>query len=174
MSDRSENVSSITIASSGWGIITTGLGLAGFCFVAVAIVALNGLNVVTGAIVIAAVAAATVLALDLPVAATFETAGILRSTPLRRKRIQWSEVDRLVRLRRGGIRRPGSPRSKGIVAVTENGRRIILVDRTETVEEHRHLVEVLTNALVAADRFESLGEPTENVSDCPPPKPLRF
>lgn len=160
MNDPSGPVAEITITSSGWGIITTVLGLIGLGLFAAAVIALNGLTIVTGVIAVAAVAATVVLALDVPVAATFGAAGIRRSTPLRRQQIEWVEVERLVRLRRGGIRRPGSARSKGIVAVTRGGRRTILVDRTETAEEHHRLRAVLAGALVAHDRYDSLDVPS--------------
>ncbi len=60
------------------------------------------------------------------------------------------------------------------MAVTRTGRRIILVDRTETVEERRLLIEVLTGASVPADRFSSLAEPSGNNSDGAPPNSPEF
>lgn len=133
---------SITLHSSWRGIAFAVLGVVCLLGIAAAVVAANGFTVVSTLIVVAAIGASVVVLFDMPIATTFDAAGIIRSTPLRRHRIEWDDIDRLTRTRRGLVRRPGSPRSSGIVAM-RGGRQILLVDRTEGREEHRRLKEAV-------------------------------
>lgn len=144
----------VTLHSSRGAMVFTGVGMAGFVALAAVVVLLNGLNIVTVVISVLAMASTIVMLLDLPVSASFDESGIHRTTPLRRHQIAWTEVDRLTRMRRGGIRRPGSAKRRGIVAL-RGRKRTVLVDRTEDAQEHARLRAVLTASL-AVERFAAL------------------
>ncbi len=158
MAERSDS-DAITLRAGPAGLAVTILGLVGFLALATAALALNGLNVVTGLIAVAAVLCAVVILVDLPLHVTFDDEGIHRSTPLRRHVIAWGEVDRLVRMRRGGLRRPGSDKFRGIVAV-RGRKRTVLVDRTESSEEFLRM-QALLGRVLDDERFSSLHQPSE-------------
>lgn len=145
---------SVTLKSSATGTAFTLMGLVMFVAVAATLIVLNGVNIATGAVSLLAGFAAVVMLLDLPLGASFDASGVRRSTPLRHVHIEWGEIDRLVRMRRAGVRLPGSPKHSGIVAVC-GSRRIMLVDRTETAAEHAVLWVLLGESL-AEEQFESL------------------
>ncbi|MEP1125774.1 MAG: hypothetical protein ABJH68_17985 [Ilumatobacter sp.] len=155
----------ITLRSAPVGLAITIVGLIGFVVLATAALALNGLNVVTGVIAAAAVLCSVVILVDLPLAVAFDDLGIHRSTPLRRHVIAWADVDRLVRMRRGGIRRPGSDRFRGMVAV-RGRKRTVLVDRTESRDEFLRL-QALLRRVLDDDRFSSLQPPFDPGADGP-------
>ncbi len=162
MSEESDS-DAITLRSAPVGLVVTIVGLVGFVGLAIAAVALNGLNIVTGAIAVAAVLCSVVIMVDLPLGATFDDQGIHRSTPLRRHVIVWADVDRLVRMRRGGLRRPGSDRFRGMVAV-RGRKRTVLVDRTESADEFARLQRLLRSVL-DGDRFDALSHPSADRVD---------
>lgn len=153
MNDHSDD-DSVTLRASRSAMVWTVIALVGFDALAIAVIALNGLNVATVLIAALALMSTIVILLDLPVDATFDGTGVQRTTPLRRHRIEWGEIDQLVRMRRGGVRRPGSGKYRGVVAVCGR-KRTVLVDCTESIDQHARLMSVL-GARLAADRFESL------------------
>ncbi len=152
---------SVTLRSSPGGIWLTVLSLVGFDAVATAVLVLNGFNAVTVGIAALALMSTIVIVVDVPISTTFDEAGVQRVTPGRRHRIEWEEIDRLVRMRRGGIRLPGSAKHRGIVAL-RGRKRTVLVDHTESADDHQLLWSVLCGQL-DAERFDSLrlSDPTE-------------
>ncbi|MGB3736576.1 MAG: hypothetical protein WA964_16570 [Ilumatobacter sp.] len=146
----------VTLRSSRGGIAMTIVGLAMLVVFAIAVIALNGLGIITGAIAIFALWSTVVILMELPLSATFDASGVRRTTPFRSRRISWEEVDRLVRMRRGGARRPGSDKTRGIVALCGR-RRTVLVDQTEDHDEHLRLRAVLRSSLEPVG-FASLEE----------------
>ena len=151
--------SSLTIRSSIGGIAFASLGGLSAALVAVAVFAANGvgpMSVVVGAVGLVIVG---VVLFDMPLSASFDRAGIVRRTPLRRHRMDWDDIERLTRMSRRSLLVPWRTRHVGIVAV-RGPHRVLLVDRTETPLEHERLLEV-SEAIADDVRFERLGHPAE-------------
>lgn len=136
MTDASPSAS-LTLHCSWTGIFAACIGVLSLVVIAVLVVAVA--SWVPGSIVVVVVAAvlSLVVLYDMPIATRFDSEGFERTTPLRRHRAQWSDVDRLMRTRRM-VRRPGAPKTAGLVAVRGH-RQTLLVDRTEGHAEHVRL-----------------------------------
>lgn len=148
----------VTLHSSWTGIVMASLGVV--ILIAVAIGVLSQVTNIVG-VVIAALAAigAIVVLFDMPIASTFDADGVERRTPLRRHRLEWSEVEEVQRGRRS-LRRPGGDRSTGLVAI-RGIRHTLLVDRTEGRREYEDL-EAAIGEPTFSDVFLDVGAPPDN------------
>ena len=155
--DAGAGARSVTLHSAWWGIVGSLVGAACFVGVAIVIVVAHGVGPLSLAVLAAALGAASVVLLDMPVATTFDGEGFTRRAPLRRRRVDWSDVAELARVTRRSAVRLGSSREVGLVAAVGR-RRLLLCDRTEGSIEHRRLREVIGDA-VPADQLDALGEP---------------
>jgi hypothetical protein len=96
-----------------------------------------GSTIVTWTLTLVAVVGAAVILFDMPISSSFDSDGVTRRALLRHQRLRWSEVDRLVRVRKGMLSSKTAP-TGGLVAV--RGRRhYTLVDQMEGHGEHQAL-----------------------------------
>ena len=89
-----------------------------------------GSTVVTWALVVAAVVSAAVILFDMPISSSFDADGVTRRALLWHQRLQWDDIDRLSRVRKGMLRSSKAAPTGGLIAV--RGRRhYTLVDQME-------------------------------------------
>lgn len=120
------------------GIVGVLLGV--FLLVVITIVGLvsAGWTWVTGTLALASAVAVVVSLFDMPVSSVFEAEGVTRRALLRHHHLDWDDVDRLSRVRRGMFRSSRVSPTGGLIAI--RGRRnYTLVDRMEGHQEHRAL-----------------------------------
>lgn len=128
----------VVLHSSWTGVIGSVLG-------AVVVLVLAGLSatgagftVVTALLALAGVGALAVVLFDMPVSSAFDADGVTRRAMLRHHRLDWDDVTRLSRLRKGLLRGSKSAPTGGLIA--QRGRRnISLVDRMEGHVEYTRL-----------------------------------
>lgn len=101
-----------------------------------------GFNAVTTIVFIAGWSLVAVVALDLPVAATFTSHGVRRHMLLRRQFLGWRPVDALTRARPSVVRHESRLRQGGIV-LRRGRRRYLLVDKPESADEFAALLEAV-------------------------------
>jgi hypothetical protein len=137
--DRTDASPPAVVLHSSWtGIVTSGSGAMLLAVVAAWALVVNGPNVVTVSLALAGLAAVLVVVFDMPIASRFDDRGVTRRALLRHHRVDWDDVDRLSRMRKGWFRSSKMAPNGGLIAV--RGRRnIALVDRMEGHVEHRHL-----------------------------------
>ena len=82
------------------------------------------------------------LAIDYPIASTFDQAGVTRRALARRQRLDWGRVRQLSRTRSRGLRKSGGGLPGGLVAVVGR-RRYLLVDQPEGGVEYDDLERLL-------------------------------
>lgn len=85
------------------------------------------------------------VAVDYPVASTFDTDGVVRRTLLRRQSLRWERVTHLTRARPGMAASLGKMSLGGLVARIGR-RRYLLVDQPESGTEYDELEQVLAAA----------------------------
>jgi hypothetical protein len=100
-----------------------------------------GMRVIPVILLAAGVALLAVSCFDFPVHTTFDRDGIRRRTPLRTHVMPWENVTAIGRARPGRLRRRVGP-----LAAAVGGRRYLLVDRAEGIDEYEAL-----RALCASD-----------------------
>lgn len=129
----------VTLHSSWRGIVFSVLGAVVLLVLGVAALATAGPGWFPVALTLAGAGSVAVVLVDLPIASTFDTAGVTRRALLRHHRIDWATVTRLRRQRVGVVRTRRSGPAGGLVA--ERGRRsYLLVDVTESGFEYDRLV----------------------------------
>jgi hypothetical protein len=128
----------IVLHSSFTGI---GLSIGGVVLlIALAVVASvsGGSTIVTVVLVVAAVISAAVILFDMPISSSFDADGVTRRALLWHQRLQWDDVDRLSRVRKGMFRSSKMAPTGGLIAV--RGRRhYTLVGQMEGHAEHAAL-----------------------------------
>lgn len=132
----------VTLHSSWTGVVSVAVGAGLLDLVSLAAFVTIGLSVGTSVFAAVAVACTLLVLLELPVAAVFGPAGVVRVSPVRRAFLPWGRVTKLTRLRRGVLRTSKSAPVGGLVAML-GSRRVVLVDRMEGPEEFEELVQVL-------------------------------
>jgi hypothetical protein len=97
-----------------------------------------GSTIVAWALAVAAVISAGVILFDMPISSSFDADGVTRRALLWHQRLQWDDVDRLSRVRKGMFRSSKAAPTGGLIAV--RGRRhYTLVDQMEGHAEHAAL-----------------------------------
>jgi hypothetical protein len=129
----------VTLHSSWRGIVFSILGAGMLAVLGVAALVTAGPGWFPIALAIAGAGSVVVVLVDLPIASTFDAAGVTRRAMLRHQHLGWSTVTRLRRHRVGLWRTRRSGPSGGLVA--ESGRRTyLLVDVMENGFEYDRLV----------------------------------
>ncbi len=154
---------SITLHSTWTGIVLSTLGAVLLVVFAVVAAAQGAAWWIVAGLGVAGVAAVAVVALDLPVATTFDRDGLERRAMLRRQRVPWSRVSRLERHRVGVVRTRRDSVGGGLVAVIAK-RRHSLVDTMENEIEFDDLRRVLGPDLVERLGVERLTRPPRDRS----------
>jgi hypothetical protein len=119
----------IALSLAGVGLL---LALAAFA------IASGGSTIVALALAMAAVISAAVILFDMPISSSFDADGVTRRAMIWHQRLQWDDVDRLSRVRKGMFRSSKAAPTGGLIAV--RGRRhYTLVDQMEGRAEHAAL-----------------------------------
>lgn len=128
----------VVLHSSWTGVIGSVLGALVVLLLAALSAAGAGLTVVTVLLTVGGVGALAVVVFDMPVSSAFDADGVTRRAMLRHHRLDWDDVTRLTRLRKGLLRGSRSAPTGGLIA--QRGRRnISLVDRMEGHVEYTRL-----------------------------------
>ena len=125
---------SVRLYSSWRGLLLAFVSPAMLLGVAVLAIAAAGWRVVPIVLLVAGLGLLAVSLFDFPIYTTFDSEGIRRRTPLRVHRIGWDRVIAINRARGGRISKRTGP-----LAAAVGGRRYLLVDRTEGVDEYEAL-----------------------------------
>lgn len=97
-----------------------------------------GSTIVTWALAVATVISVAVILFDMPISSSFDADGVTRRALVRHQRLQWDDIDRLSRVRKGMFRSSKAAPTGGLIAV--RGRRhYTLVDQMEGHAEHAAL-----------------------------------
>lgn len=147
----------ITLHSSWLGIATSTIGAMIADVAAVAVAAVNGSSVISVLCALVAFASTMSVLFDMPIATTFDEDGFVRTTPLRRHRVRWHEIDCVDRPRSPIVLRVQRP---GLVA-RHGHAQILLVDRMEGSREHERLRRVVGNHNEET-KFNHLDQPPVN------------
>jgi hypothetical protein len=81
---------------------------------------------------------------DFPIYTSFDVEGIRRRTPLRTHKIRWDDVTAINRARGSRLNKKAGP-----LAAAVAGRRYLLVDRVEGIQEYEQLRELCSEASIA-------------------------
>jgi hypothetical protein len=128
----------VVLHSSWTGIVGSGLGALLLVGLAALSASAAGFTIVTLALAIAGLGALAVVVFDMPVSSVFDDEGVTRRAVLRHQRIDWDDVTRLSRLRKGFFRGSKSAPTGGLIA--QRGRRnVSLVDQMEGHVEYTRL-----------------------------------
>jgi len=127
------------VLHSSWtGIVGSTLGSVLLVGLAGLSAATAGSTVVTIALAVAGFGALAVVLLDMPVSSEFDHVGVTRRAMLRHHHLDWDDVTRLSRLRKGLLRGSKSSPTGGLIA--QRGRRnVSLVDQMEGHVEYTRL-----------------------------------
>jgi hypothetical protein len=128
---------------TGVGFSFGGVGL----MVALAVLAAfsAGASIVTWVLAVIAAIGAAVVLFDMPISSSFDDEGVTRRALLWHQRLQWDDVDRLARVRKGMLRSSKAAPTGGLIAV--RGRRnYTLVDQMEGHAEYLALRDSLGDA----------------------------
>jgi len=143
----------------------------GFSFAGVVVlVALAVFSVVSGGSITVTLSLSIVAALgggvvlfDMPISSSFDADGVTRHALFRNQRLDWDDVDRLSRSRKGMFRSSKMAPTGGLIAVRER-RNYTLVDR---MEGHAEFVQLRTSVGESGERL-GLGRIAEPALDQPP------
>ena len=149
--------------SSFTGIGLSFVGVAILVALAVVSAVSGGSGVVTASLAVVAVLGSGVILFDMPISSSFDATGVTRRALLRHQRLDWADVDRISRMRKGMFRSSKMAPTGGLIAVRER-RNYALVDR---MEGHAEFVQLRTSLGESGERL-GIGRIAEPAIDQPP------
>jgi hypothetical protein len=114
-----------------------------FAVAALALIA-DGVRVISIILLVVGGGLLLVSLFDFPMYTTFDIDGIKRRTPLRTHTIAWDDVTAINRARGGRLSKRAGP-----LAAAVGGRRYLLVDRVEGMQEYAQLRDLCSEASIA-------------------------
>lgn len=133
---------SITLHSTWRFLIGSAIGAAVLATAGTYGVSAAGFNVITTMLFVAGWISVAVVVLDLPVASTVSSAGVVRRMLLRRQFLAWQPTDSLVRAHSSVVRH-GAKVSHGGMVLRRGRRKYLLVDKAESEDEFAAVLDVV-------------------------------
>ncbi|MFP5489003.1 MAG: hypothetical protein ACLGHQ_11930 [Acidimicrobiia bacterium] len=134
--------SSVTLHSTWRFLIGSALGAVALAVAGTFGVVVAGFNAITTVLFVLGWAFVALVALDVPVAATFDATGVRRHMLVRRQFLGWRSDDRITRARPSIVRQEARLRQGGLV-LRRGRRHYLLVDKAESIDEFNAVLDAI-------------------------------